>query len=58
MEAVGNICTNQFMVSLPKYNENGTEVVLLGKQGEDEITPEEKRECWKVPLSNVHMIDR
>lgn len=58
MKAVGNVCIDQFMVSLPKYYEPGTEVVLLGKQGTEEILPEDLRACWKVPLSNAHMIDR
>lgn len=35
---VGKICMDQLMVKLPGYCEPGTEVVLVGRQGDDEIT--------------------
>lgn len=35
---VGKICMDQLMVKLPGYCEPGTEVVLVGAQGDDEIT--------------------
>ncbi|SDJ68003.1 alanine racemase [Salimicrobium halophilum] len=40
-EIVGRICMDQFMIRLDKSHPVGTEVVLIGKQGEDEIETDE-----------------
>lgn len=41
---VGRICMDQLMVRTEEYIETGTEVVLIGKQGEENITLEEMAE--------------
>lgn len=46
---VGTICMDQCMVKLPKELSVGTKVVLLGKQGEEEITMEE----WAKKLGTI-----
>lgn len=40
-EIVGRICMDQFMIRLDRPYPIGTEVVLIGKQGEDEIETDE-----------------
>lgn len=46
---VGTICMDQCMVKLPQQLPIGTKVVLLGKQGDDEITMEE----WADRLGTI-----
>ncbi len=58
INAVGSVCIDQFMVSLPEPYPVGTEVVLIGKQGDEEITLEELRSRWRLPLTNVPIVDR
>lgn len=41
MPIVGKICMDQFMIRLPKKYPAGTPVVLIGKDGENEITLED-----------------
>ena len=45
---VGTICMDQCMVKLPKEMSVGEKVVLIGKQGEEEITMEEWAERMKT----------
>jgi alanine racemase len=53
---VGSICMDQFMVSLPEWVEPGSEVVLIGQQGEACITPEEVRDRWTSTYSGVFLV--
>ena len=48
---VGQVCMDQFMVSLPEVFPIGTEVVLVGRQGDQRITPEEVGRRWKTSAS-------
>jgi alanine racemase len=43
---IGRVCMDQCMVSLPEGASLGTEVVLIGRQGEEEIRAEEVAERW------------
>jgi alanine racemase len=53
---VGNICMDQFMISLPHPYPLGEEVVLIGKQGNEEITTFEVRNRWKSTNSGVCLV--
>jgi alanine racemase len=53
---VGSVCMDQFMVSLPEKVDVGSEVVLVGRQGEEWITPEEVRNRWKSTYSGVFLV--
>ena len=48
---VGLVCMDQFMLSLPEFYPIGTEVVLVGTQGDQRITPEEVGRRWKTSAS-------
>ncbi len=48
---VGQVCMDQFMVSLPQMYPIGTEVVLVGCQGDERITPEEVGQRWNTSAS-------
>ncbi|MBI9044014.1 MAG: alanine racemase [Anaerolineaceae bacterium] len=48
---VGSICMDQFMIRLPDMVPIGTEVVLIGRQGEEQITPEETADRWKASVA-------
>ncbi len=48
---VGVVCMDQFMVSLPEMYPIGTEVVMVGTQGDQRITPEEVGRRWKTSAS-------
>lgn len=43
---IGRICMDQCMVRLPEGASLGTEVVLIGRQGEEEIRTEEVADRW------------
>jgi alanine racemase len=43
---IGRICMDQCMVRLPEGASLGTEIVLIGRQGEEEIRTEEVAERW------------
>lgn len=43
---VGKVCMDQFMISLPKMCPLGTEVVLVGEQGDESISPQEVARRW------------
>lgn len=43
---IGRICMDQCMVRLPEGASLGTEVVLIGRQGEEEICAEEVAQRW------------
>jgi len=43
---VGKICMDQMMVSLPQMVPLGTEVVLVGEQGDAVISPQELADRW------------
>ena len=43
---VGKFCMDQMMISLPEMVPLGTEVVLVGEQGDDVITPQELANRW------------
>ncbi|MCJ7622178.1 MAG: alanine racemase [Anaerolineaceae bacterium] len=43
---VGKVCMDQSMISLPKMYPLGTEVVLVGEQGDERITPQEVARRW------------
>ena len=45
---VGKLCMDQFMISLPKMYPAGTEVVLIGAQGEERITSQELARKWNL----------
>ncbi|MBI9045839.1 MAG: alanine racemase [Anaerolineaceae bacterium] len=53
---VGTICMDQIMVSLPEKNLVGSEVVVVGSQGGQKITPEELRNRWKSTYSGVFLV--
>jgi alanine racemase len=53
---VGTICMDQCMVSLPHPYPLGEEVVLIGKQGNEEITTWEVRNRWKSTNSGVCLV--
>jgi len=50
---VGRVCMDQTMVRLPQYYPPGTEVVLVGEQGEENILQEELQAKWKASFSAV-----
>lgn len=50
---VGRICMDMCMVHLPRYYPPGTEVVLVGQQGEEEIAQEELQAKWNASFSAV-----
>ena len=49
MPIVGTICMDQCMVKLPREMPVGEKVVLIGRQGEEEITMEE----WAERLDTI-----
>jgi len=53
---VGTICMDQFMVSLPEEYPVGSEVVLIGRQANEEITIQEVRNRWKSTYSGVCLV--
>ena len=53
---VGKVCLDQLMVSLPEMMPLGTEVVLIGKQGDEEIEIEEASTRWSAPQSFVSCV--
>ncbi len=53
---VGKVCLDQMMISLPHMMPLGTEAVLIGKQGEENIAIEEAAARWGTPLSMTSTI--
>lgn len=53
---VGNVGMDQFMVRLPRRYPIGEEVVLIGRQGTEEIFVEELQRIWKSTISMVELI--
>jgi alanine racemase len=45
-KVIGRVCMDQCMVLLPEGASLGTEVVLIGRQGQEEIRTEEVAERW------------
>lgn len=50
---VGRICMDLLMLRLPEYTPPGTEVVLVGRQGQEEILQEELQALWRSSFSAV-----
>jgi len=50
---IGRVCADVSMVKLPEYYEVGEEVVLIGKQGEKEISIEELAKLWHITRAAV-----
>jgi alanine racemase len=50
---VGRVCMDQCMVRLPRRYPLGTEVVLLGKQGNETITADDLAVRWNTTLVDV-----
>lgn len=55
--AIGLVCMDQFMVLLPQMYPKHTEIVLVGKQGEQEITPEGLNKLWASSMSGVFLVN-
>lgn len=56
---IGRVCIDQCMLALPRPFEPGTEVVLIGRQGNDAIYAEELVQRWGSSEAGVTaMIDR
>jgi alanine racemase len=53
---VGRVCMDQFMVRLPKYYPPGSEVVLVGEQGNETILQEELQAIWHSSFSAVTVL--
>ncbi len=53
---VGRVCMDQFMIRLPDYTPPGTEVVLVGAQGNEIITQEEIQAIWNSSFSTVTLV--
>lgn len=53
---VGSVCLDQMMVSLPEMMPLGTEAVLVGRQGSENIPIEEVAKRWGTPLSMTSTI--
>ena len=50
---VGRVCADACMVRLPKHYPEGTEVVLLGRQGKEAIEIEDLSNRWKISQADV-----
>ncbi len=50
---VGRVCGDACMVRLPKHYPEGTEVVLLGRQGNEAIEIEDLAIRWKISQADV-----
>jgi alanine racemase len=50
---VGKVCCDMCMVKLPELYPDGTEVVLLGNQGNEWITIEDLAQRWKLSDADV-----
>lgn len=59
---VGRVCMDQLMVACPDDTEPGDEVVLMGKQGEEEVTVDELAvKAGTIPheiLCNLHRVPK
>ncbi|MCL4562743.1 MAG: alanine racemase [Chloroflexi bacterium] len=53
---VGRVCMDQSMIRLPKAYPMGTEIVLLGKQGDAEISLDDLGKRWKTATVDVTAI--
>lgn len=56
MPVVGVICMDHMMIAMPEKHPLGSEVVIIGKQGDEEITVQELKKIWKSPASNVCLV--
>lgn len=50
---IGRVCADVSMVKLPEEYQVGDEVVLIGRQGEKEITIEELADLWQITRAAV-----
>jgi alanine racemase len=53
---VGHVCMDYLMVSLDQEFPVGAEVVLIGRQGQEEIHTEDLHKIWKCTNSGVELI--
>ncbi len=52
-DVVGKVCADACMIRLPEKTPIGTEIVLMGRQGDDSIELEELSERWNTAQADV-----